>query len=298
MSQGSDTVSLRHRIADRTSPIDLTSVGKRMPLSLVKPAGSAYVAAAKALDRNRFVYEYDGHEFHYEYTDFYSFAYLYNCIRDGSMRHEGISLEVLELAPSFDAIVDVGAHFGVYAVALGVLNPETPVYAVEPNARNAAVLQANLAANGIDGTVIERAVSDGTGAIEFFEHPSAHNAHTTARPADAREFSTTRTESIALSQLFAEESIDDAFLKIDAEGEEGKIVDDLLSNAGNGRLSGILEVHPERMHTPVGDLFESLDAHGFEYAVIKEKATSPGYYFSNFESVDEVLGRGADVQNR
>ena len=289
MSQRSDTVSRRHPFAGGRPSVDLTSIGRRFPRPLVKAAGSAYVAASSALGRNQFVYEYDGRTFRYEYTDFYSFAYLYNCIVDGRMRHEGLSLDLLDLEPSFDAIVDVGAHFGVYTVALGVLNPETPVYAFEPSERNAAVLRANMDVNGIDGSVVERAVSDGDGEMEFFEHPRAHNAHTTARPDNATEFSTTRTESIALSQLFAAEAIDDAFLKIDAEGEEGKIVEDLLSNASDGRLSGILEVHPERMHTPVDNLFDALDANGFEYAMVKAKAKTPGYYFSNFESVEAVL---------
>ena len=293
MSQGSDTVTTRHRIAGRRPTVDLPSIGRRLPRPLVEAAVSAYVAASSALGRNRFVYEYDGRTFRYEYDDFYSFAYLYDCIVDGAMRHEGISLSVLDLEPSFDAIVDVGAHFGVYAVALGVLNPETPVYAFEPNAKNAAVLRANVAANELDATVVERAVSDVDGEIEFFEHPDAHNVHTTARPADADSYTATRLESVTLSRLFAEASIEDAFLKIDAEGEEGKIVDDLLSNASGGRLSGILEVHPERMPTPASDLFDALEANGFEYAVIKARAETPGYYFSNFEPVEEVVASSA-----
>lgn len=275
---------------------DLTRIGRRIPSPLVEWLGSAYVAQSTARNRNVFEYDHDGETFEYEYDDFATFGYLYRCITGGRTRHEGIPLEVFDLSPAFDAVVDVGAHFGLYSVILGVLNPETPLFAFEPNDRNAAVLRANLERNDIRATVENAAVTGAGGDVEFFEHATAHNAHTTTREGAAGDFSVTRATSKRLSTLLEAGDIRTPFVKLDAEGEEETILPDLLEEAEFDRLSGILEIHPERMSTDPEDLFALLEDHGVAYAPIKRTEKTPAYYISTFEDVErQCVHTGADA---
>lgn len=266
----------------RTRPA-LARVGRAFPLSLVKVGLTPYVEFTKRMGSNYLTYSYDGAEFRFRYRDFYSFVYQYDCISGGVTRHEGIPLEVLDLGTEFDAILDVGAHFGTYSVILGVLNPGTRLYAFEPSSYNAEILGENVEINGIRGEVREELVSGSDERRKFFEHRSAHMSHTAARPDDPDEYLPTYKDSVAISSVFAEESITDAFLKIDAEGEEVEIITDLLTCADFDRISGILEIHPERIPGSESEVLDLLEANGFTCSTIKMWGKNPGYYFSNFE---------------
>jgi FkbM family methyltransferase len=66
--------------------------------------------------------------------------------------------------------VDVGAHLGTHALWFARLCPSTHVHAIEPVARFATVLRANLAANGVERkvTVHEVGVSSTNGTATNF----------------------------------------------------------------------------------------------------------------------------------
>jgi FkbM family methyltransferase len=66
--------------------------------------------------------------------------------------------------------VDVGAHLGTHTLWFARLCPSTHVHAIEPVARFAGVLRANLAANGVDDkvTVHEVGVAGSSGTATNF----------------------------------------------------------------------------------------------------------------------------------
>jgi FkbM family methyltransferase len=114
-----------------------------------------------------------------------------------------------------DRVLDLGAHIGTVSLAAAALGCE--VAAVEPDARNAALLRASADYNGFDQLqVIEMAVSDHAGNIEFSPRgPFGHIA--TA----ATNLPSIRVRTITVDDLLTElgwQHVD--FVKMDIEGSE------------------------------------------------------------------------------
>jgi FkbM family methyltransferase len=69
---------------------------------------------------------------------------------------------------SGDAVIDLGAHLGTFAIPAATLGAR--VVAVEGSPRNAAVLRASRQQNGLENLdVIEVVVDDGIGEVEFVD---------------------------------------------------------------------------------------------------------------------------------
>lgn len=74
----------------------------------------------------------------------------------------GDDYEVRELKKNgveIKTILDIGGHIGSFGVLAKQLWPDARLIAVEPFAENAELYRMNLKANGLDGTVIEKAIS-------------------------------------------------------------------------------------------------------------------------------------------
>ena len=131
-----------------------------------------------------------------------------------------------------DVIIDVGAHIGVVSILVAKRFPEARVYAYEPASSNFAMLQANLAANGVRNVVaVQAAVAGEPGTLELAWSPSQTAGATVAQSAEKREAlrgEGWRTESVrcvTLDEVFATHGIERcAFLKLDCEGAEWGIV--------------------------------------------------------------------------
>jgi hypothetical protein len=81
------------------------------------------------------------------------------------------------------------------------------------------------------------------------------------------------------------EGIRRPFLKIDAEGQEGKILADLITRTDVDDLSGIVELHPDKMpERTVGEVEEMMGNAEWRFDFIVEsspeyKEDRPIYYF-------------------
>lgn len=121
---------------------------------------------------------------------------------------------VRALATPGTRAIDIGANFGVYALALAAAGAR--VIAVEPAPDTAATLRASAAANGFaDLTVIEAAVSDTIGTAYLSdESPESRALGNSGRP----------VATTTLDALTAEHPGVVDFIKIDAEGAEAAIL--------------------------------------------------------------------------
>lgn len=74
--------------------------------------------------------------------------------------------------PPFDAMIDIGANFGLYAVLVAARKMAGEVHAFEPDPRNRAQLQANLFLNNLTGVVAVHgaAVSAASGTLRLSLH--------------------------------------------------------------------------------------------------------------------------------
>jgi FkbM family methyltransferase len=125
-----------------------------------------------------------------------------------------------------DVVVDVGANIGYYTLLGARLVGESGrVYAFEPDPASFEILARNVRLNGLDNVVLEqKAVSKEAGTLELFlaEHNKGdHRIYAVEgedRPAIA-------VEAVALDDYFADRPDGVDFVKVDAQGAEGVILD-------------------------------------------------------------------------
>ncbi|MFI5316524.1 MAG: FkbM family methyltransferase [Myxococcota bacterium] len=173
----------------------------------------------------------------------------------------------LELAPD-DAVVDVGANVGAFAV-FAAQRTRGPLLAIEPHPGNAAALRRNLDANG--GTrarVAECAVADAPGVLPL----SLGRSGTTHRlrmadPAPGAGGSID-VRVATLPELLAENGLARVdFLKLDCEGAEGLILPSLSDALIRSIRCIALEFHDDASPLAHDALAKLLAEKGFDVAV-------------------------------
>src|SRR5262245_29388281 len=132
-----------------------------------------------------------------------------------------------ELRPD-DAVVDVGANIGAFAV-YAAQRTRGRVLAVEPHPGNAAALRRNLEANGASrAEVAECAVADERGTTPLFLGRSGTTHQLFAAGKDAGEGESVDVRVTTLPELLAEHGFSRVdFLKLDCEGAEGLVLPSL-----------------------------------------------------------------------
>ena len=136
---------------------------------------------------------------------------------------------VRKLAHPGMSCIDVGANYGVYALSLArKVGPAGRVWAFEPAAATAGCLRASIGANRFENvTLLETALSDRTGTALLAVGGHAELNHI-ATGEDRQSGSGTPTREVSVTTL--DRAMRDCgwpqidFVKLDAEGEETRIV--------------------------------------------------------------------------
>ncbi len=120
--------------------------------------------------------------------------------------------------------VDIGANYGLYtlAIAKGV-GPSGRVWAVEPSSATSAYLRESIRLNAFSQvTVIQKALSDreGTAKLSISANSELNTLINAADQAGTEEVDLSTLDSLANSKAWG--PVD--FLKLDAEGEEERIL--------------------------------------------------------------------------
>ena len=131
-----------------------------------------------------------------------------------------------------EAAIDIGANYGLYTLPMAkAVGPSGRVLAIEPASRTMAWLQRSLVANGFDQVVTAQvALSDriGEATLALRENPELNSIRTGPQPDSLSAGGGGAGEIVRLARLEdvakALEGYDVAFLKLDAEGEEARIV--------------------------------------------------------------------------
>lgn len=113
-------------------------------------------------------------------------------------------------------VFDLGAHAGFYTLLASVLvGPRGKVFAFEPLPDNLLFLRRHLELNGVDNvTVLQRAVSDGSGTAPFRRAASRSMGR-------IEEHGSLRVQTVSLDELVAGGEVPPPdFIKIDIEGAE------------------------------------------------------------------------------
>jgi FkbM family methyltransferase len=157
---------------------------------------------------------------------------------------------------------------------VGKIDPEIAIYSFEPDPTNRRILTETLKTNDIEASVRSEVVTDETDEVTFYERTKhASQGNSTSPTAGA---SSTTKESVALSDFFEREEIQAPFVKIDAEGEEYEILRDLSASANLSSISGIVEIHPDKMDATEKEIVKLFEEAEWPWKELGNTA-KPGY---------------------
>lgn len=160
-------------------------------------------------------------------------------------------------------VIDVGAHIGSFAVmAAGIASK---VLAFEPEPGNFQMLKKNVELNNLKNvSIFEMAVSGSSGYQEIYISDDAstgsHSLYTEQAIGSLRR----RVETISLEDIIEKESLRIVdFLKLDCEGAEHEIVENMSSDTASKIMGIAMETHDLDQKSPL-DLYRRLGELGFE----------------------------------
>jgi FkbM family methyltransferase len=157
-------------------------------------------------------------------------------------------------------IIDCGSNIGMSILRFKTLYPEASVIGFEPHPATHAILAENVARNRLAGvTVHQAALSDREGAVELFMEKE--------RPLDMAVFpreglSSVQVRAERLSSYLTQE-VD--LLKLDVEGAEGAIFEDIAGSLGQVKNVACEYHHNHRSQGRLSRILALLETAGFTY---------------------------------
>lgn len=152
-------------------------------------------------------------------------------------------------------LVDAGANIGLAALYWKIRYGDFDYIGFEPDRDVAACCRRNLAEWDVKGELIEAAVSEHNGEVEFVSDGADGG-----RLASVGDESVTKVKAVRLSS-YLPEVVD--FLKIDVEGAETCVLHDITAQLG--RINALfIEWHCRSGKTGLGTAIELLESAGFE----------------------------------
>ena len=195
------------------------------------------------------------------FCSFHSLAYLFEEIFIDQQYH-------FEIRKTNPFIVDCGSNIGMSILYFKMIYPDCEILAFEPEERAFACLATNIAANGLHSVQLnQKALTSKEGQIALFTDPDDPGS---LRASTVREPDTKQEQQVQGTRLspYIDRQVD--FLKIDVEGAEAALLEDL---AAEGKLTQIREMVLEFHHhiDPGSDflshVFLLLERGGFGYQV-------------------------------
>jgi len=123
-----------------------------------------------------------------------------------------------------DVALDIGANIGYYTLILArLVGDDGKVFAYEPDPSNFALLKKNVEANGYKNVVlVQKAVSNKTGPARLYLSPETPADHRIFDSGDGRQ--SVAIETVRLDDYFKNYNGKIDFIKMDAQGSEGGII--------------------------------------------------------------------------
>jgi FkbM family methyltransferase len=142
-------------------------------------------------------------------------------------------------------IFDCGSNIGISILYFKIFHPDSRIVAFEPDPENFRLLKKNIECNKLENVALHNyALGKEDGLCKLFNSPSGKGSLNTSIYANEPKEIFINVRMKRLSS-FIKEEID--FMKIDVEGAEGEIIND-LSEAGklNSIKEMVIEYHPKR----------------------------------------------------
>lgn len=194
-------------------------------------------------------------------------SYVARGVLEGNWENEEVGFVLDQLAPG-DAMVDVGANVGVYALqAARAVGPEGRVYAFEPQADTFAMLSRSVRENGFEDRVVlhNLALGDRDGQATVWRHHS-NNPGASFITSEPLQGAGNATRLMRLDSLEFDRPV--KLLKMDIEGYEPLLVAGAADFLRRHRPVIITEWYPRAMSQVGGSspaqYFERLTELGYD----------------------------------
>jgi FkbM family methyltransferase len=166
-------------------------------------------------------------------------------------------------------IVDGGSNVGISVLFFKTVYPQCRILAFEPDEAAFSLLQKNVQVNHLESIELHRkALQKTTGETTFYFDPAHPGSTRMSAVASRMPKASVRVEGVRLSD-YVNEPVD--FLKLDIEGSETSVVEDL---AETGKLRLVKEMVVEYHHHIEPDqncfskFLDILESHGFGYQIV------------------------------
>lgn len=165
-------------------------------------------------------------------------------------------------------VLDIGGHIGAFTIYAAMQQPDTKVYAFEPDPKNFAALSENIKLNHLESRVFafNKAVASKEGSMSLWESTTdtgQHTAYAERLEYEKNQHVENTVPTTTLQKFFDEHHIERCdLIKIDCEGMEY----DILYNLPEAYLERIKAFSIEHHWAPGGDykeLAEYLKKHGY-----------------------------------
>jgi len=172
-----------------------------------------------------------------------------------------------------DVALDIGANIGYYTLVLARIDGGK-VFAFEPDPSNFALLKKNVEANGYKNVVlVQKAVSNQTGRARLYLSPTTPADHRIFDSGDGRQ--SVAIETVRLDDYFKNFNGKIDFIKMDAQGAEGGVIQGMLNLLKkNHNVKIAMEFSPNLLQkngTAPADCLNLLTGLGFKLFEIAEQ---------------------------
>ncbi len=188
--------------------------------------------------------------------------------------------EWLHLLNKNDVVIDLGAHIGLFSLA--VSRHVCHVYAVEPEPENYGYFLDNIERNQLDNiTPIKKVISSHKGETLLnvsYCSPARHSLYTNEfLNLDGKSSRTIEVKMISLASLFKEYNIERCkVVKADIEGAEYEVFLTLPDDIINRIDMILLEWHEGIIYGDRYELEEFFKEHGFDVTVTEDTTLREG----------------------
>lgn len=192
--------------------------------------------------------------------------------RYATQSYEPLSTEIVRHYTRADGtFLDVGAHYGYYALLAAHVHPSSRVIAVEPVRETFQLLEKNLQ-HIPHRTLFNVAASDTRGRKPFQVTEASDSASFYDHPG-TRTIEHRTIETVPLDDLLEQTDVD--FVKIDVEGHELAVLRGLTQTLKRSSAAALLvEFYPllqERATGAADVLLRELDARGYDIVIIDDE---------------------------
>jgi FkbM family methyltransferase len=186
-----------------------------------------------------------------------------------------VSKILATLIKSSEVYADVGGNVGFFSILPALFNPTCKIYYLEMDRTIRPVLIKNLKLNGLSEdriSIINAAVGDGDGDIEYVPHPYSFLAML-GRESTASYDLTLSAKQIVLDRYFLSEGRDPDLIKIDIDGAEMSAPRGMSRILKETKPNMLLEVHPAylpKFGSSASEVFDFLNARSYKLFEIED----------------------------